>query len=172
MPKRIQLERHLAVEELERRYRAARDGVERSHYQIIWLLSAGRSTGEVMEVTGYSRRWIQELARRYNQAGTQALGDSRHHNPGAAHRALLSPQLRQELGEALQSLPPDGGMWSSRKVAEWIGARTGRHVGVQRGWEYLRLLGLTPQVPRPAHVKADRETQEEWRKNSLSGCER
>jgi hypothetical protein len=43
------------AEELENRYRKARDPVLRSHYQILWLIGEGKSTTEVMEVTGYSR---------------------------------------------------------------------------------------------------------------------
>ncbi len=54
MPKRIELSPHATKEELEHRYRKARDPVERSHYQIVWLLSEGRRTEEVSEVTGYS----------------------------------------------------------------------------------------------------------------------
>ncbi len=167
MPKRIQLRVHLSTEELERRYRGARDPVERSHYQIIWLLSQGRPTSEIMAVTGYGRRWIQELARRYNEHGAGGLGDRRHRNPGAAR--LLSRQQREELGEALASPPPDGGMWNSRKVATWIEERIGKPVGVQRGWEYLRRLGRRPQVPRPAHAKADPQAQEAFKGNSPRG---
>ncbi len=92
------------------------------------------------------------------------MGDCRHRNLGGKDRALLNEELKQELGEALQMLPPDGGMWNSRKIAEWIAGKTGRQVRAQRGWEYLRLLGYTLQVPRPAHAKADAEQQEEFRK--------
>ena len=42
------------MKELERRYRRARDPVERSHLQIVWLLSEGRTTEEVCRVTGYT----------------------------------------------------------------------------------------------------------------------
>src|SRR5919205_2928757 len=97
MPKTIKLEPHLGSKELESRYRKARDPVERSHYQIVWLISEGRTTREVMEVTGYSRGWIQQLARRYNADGPGALGDRRHLNPGAKERALLSGEQQEEL---------------------------------------------------------------------------
>src|SRR5215213_3816581 len=50
MPKRLRLEEHLSTEELEARYRKARDPVLRSHYQIVWLLSLGKLTREVREV--------------------------------------------------------------------------------------------------------------------------
>ncbi len=55
MPKTIKLESYLSSEELERRYRKAQDPILRSHYQILWLISEGKSTTQVMEVTGYSR---------------------------------------------------------------------------------------------------------------------
>jgi DNA-binding CsgD family transcriptional regulator len=41
-----------------------RSGLTRSHYQILWLISEGKTTRQVMELTGYSRGWIQQLARR------------------------------------------------------------------------------------------------------------
>jgi hypothetical protein len=34
---------HHSTEELERRYKAANDGIERGHLHIIWLLSQGSS---------------------------------------------------------------------------------------------------------------------------------
>ena len=146
MPKTIKLESHLSSEELEHRYRKARDPVLRSHYQILWLISEGKSTTEVMGATGYSRGWIQQLACRYNERGPEALGDRRHQNPGARDRALLSADQQEELREALKEPPPDGGMWNSRKVGEWIERRTGHVVSQkkQRGWEYLRRLGNSP----------------------------
>ena len=45
----------LDLRELENRYRKAKNPVLRSHYQILWLISEGKTTREVMEVTGYSR---------------------------------------------------------------------------------------------------------------------
>ena len=56
MPKTIKLESHLSSEELEYRYRKAYDPVLRSHYQILWLISEGKTTAQVMEVTGYPMR--------------------------------------------------------------------------------------------------------------------
>src|SRR3954452_23715217 len=68
---------HLSPAELGQRYRAARSPVERSHLQIVWLLSRGRSEREVARVTGYGRRWVGEVARRYDEGGPDGLGDRR-----------------------------------------------------------------------------------------------
>ena len=61
MPRRITITPHLRSEELESRYRQAKEPVERTHYQRIWLLASGKHTSEVAAVTGYSRSWIYEL---------------------------------------------------------------------------------------------------------------
>ena len=41
MGKRLQIEPHLEIEELERRYRQISNPIERTRYQIIWLLARG-----------------------------------------------------------------------------------------------------------------------------------
>ena len=55
MPKRLTIQPHLSLGELETRYRQANAPIERSHYQIIWLFYSGRPMEEVADVTGYSR---------------------------------------------------------------------------------------------------------------------
>lgn len=162
MGKRLSIEEHLPVGELEQRYRAARDGVERSQWQIIWLLAGGATSQEVAEVTGYSRPWVRELAKRYNTRGAAGIGDGRHRNPGPAR--LLSTAQQEELGRALDGPGPQGGRWSGPQVAGWIAERVGHSVPAQRGWEYLRRLGFTPRVPRPRHAKADAAAQETFKK--------
>src|SRR3954470_15121770 len=74
---------HLSPAELGQRYRAARSPIERSHLQIVWLLSRGRGEREVAQVTGYGRRWVAEVVRRYDEEGPDGLGDRRRANAGA-----------------------------------------------------------------------------------------
>jgi hypothetical protein len=55
MPKRITIVPHLSPEELQAGFRQAKTTTQAHHYQIIWLLTMGKTTAEVMAVTGYSR---------------------------------------------------------------------------------------------------------------------
>jgi len=163
MPRQIKLTEHLSTDELALRYRQASDPVARSHFQILWLLSQGKPTGHIAQITGYCPDWIRKLARRYNQNGPDAMGDRRQHNPGG--HWLLSEEQKAQLEHALEQPPEDGGLWNSTKVAAWMSATTGENVHPQRGWDYLRLLGYTPQVPRPRHYKADPDAQEDFKKS-------
>jgi hypothetical protein len=106
----------------------------------------------VATVTGYSPSWISTIVWRDNDHAIAGLGDRRHDNPGAA--PLLDVAQQERLRVALGEPPPDRGQWTGRKVAQWMAGQLGRLVSPQRGIEYLRRLGLTPQVPRPCHIGA------------------
>jgi transposase len=165
MPKRLTIAPHLPVAELERSYRRATDPVARRHWHIIWLLARGQTSAHVATVTGYSRDGIRTLARRYNRAGPPGLGDRRHANPGA--RSLLTTEQRTQLQQRLREPPPDGGLWTSRKVADWMAAQLGRPVHVVRGWEELRRAKGRLRRPRPRHAQADPDAQAAFKKSSL-----
>lgn len=162
--KRIQLQNHLSVNELEQLYRNESDAIKRSHWQIIWLLAQGHTPAEVAQVTAYTKGWIYILIRRYNAEGVAGVGDRRHANPGQA--ALLTPALRAELEVLLTQAAPDGGFWTGPKVARWMSEKLGRTIHPQRGNEVLHLIGYRSYVPRPHHVKADPLAQEDFKKRS------
>jgi transposase len=157
---------------LEILYRKASDPVLRTHLLVTWRISLGDSVGEVARMVGYSQKWTKEIARRYESEGVEGLGDRRHANPGAKERALLDEKGQAQLREALlEEAPPGGGMWSGPKVARWIEEKTGvEKVHAQRGWEYLRKVGMSPQVPRPSNTRADAsEEREAFKKGSPGG---
>src|ERR671938_2149782 len=159
---------HLSPAELGQRYRAARPPIERSHLRIVRLLSQGRDEREVARVTGYGRRWVGEIVRRYNEAGPDGLGDRRRGNVGAT--PLLGAEDEAALRAALAEPPADGGLWTGPKVAAWMGVRLGREVWPQRGWDYLKRLGYSAQRPRPRHAKAaSAEEQAAYKKSGRGG---
>ncbi len=158
---------HLSVEELEARYRAARDVTEARHFQAIWLLAQGRTVLEVSEVLAvlevsevlaFVPRWVTQLAARYNASGPEALGDARRRNGKPA--SLLTEEVLSALAARVRTPPEDGGVWSGPKVAAWMA----RHLGLaavhpQRGWEALKQIEWSVQAPRPQHPRAARPEQ-------------
>ena len=106
---------HLSVEDLEAGFRSERDPTAVRHFQVIWLLARGHTIADVAAVTSFGRRWIEQLLARYNAKGPEALGDLRRRNGGVP--SVLRPALLARLRARLEAPPPDGGLWSSRKVA-------------------------------------------------------
>lgn len=157
---------HLSVSELERQYRAAKEASSARHYQAIWLLARGHTVAEVSAMTSFGTRWLEQLLSRYNARGPSALGDQRRHNGRAP--TILKPALLARLRRRLERPPPDGGLWTGPKVAVWMAGALGlEKVAPQRGWEALRAIGWTIQVPRPRHPQtATPEEQEAFKKNS------
>jgi len=162
MPKKLKLEQHNHLEELEKLYRQASDPIERTRWQIIWLVACGYEVEEVAKVTGYRRGSIYRIVGRYNQSGADGLKDLRHEHQGPD--TLLSETEQALLWIALQEPPQDGGLWNGRKVADWMSNHLERPIHPQRGWEYLRSFEMRLKVPRPAHELADLVEQENWKK--------
>ena len=160
--RRLKIAGHLDIETLEKRYRDSQDGIERSHWQILWLLANGHPSEAVAEVAGYSVKWIRLLAQRYNAEGEAAVGDQRQHNPGA--QGKLSRTQKQQLSAWLSEAAARGEPVSGRAVAEWMSKTLGESVHVQRGYEQRKRLGFSAQWPRPAHRQASGMEQRLFKK--------
>jgi transposase len=158
MARHIHLQPHLSIDELERRYRAAKEPNERSWWQILWLLSQGHTAVQVSAVTGYSAYWIGQLAKRYNTEGPAGMHNRRH---TTSHRnpPTVPPALQEELRQAVAAAATHHEHWTGREAAAWIGARLGHPVTHHLGWRYLVRARHSLQVPRPRHTLADAEQQ-------------
>ena len=144
---------HLSVEELEERFVGCEDATASRHFQVIWLLARGHTISQVSGTTAYGERWIEQLLARYNAEGPEALGDLRRRNGAPA--TILKPDLLAKLRLRLDDPPPDGGLWSSRKVAAWMAGELNlTSVAPQRGWEALKAIGWSIQKPRPKNPKS------------------
>ena len=165
MARRIHLRPDLSVDDLERRYRAAKEPHARSWWQILWLLARGQLAKEIAESTGYSRYWIGQIAKRYNAEGPAGMRNRQYTH---SHRAapLLSPELLAELAAAVRGPAPEGDHWLGRTVAAWMSQRLGRPVSEQLGWAYLVRLEGKRRMPRPRHVLADLAQQQAFKKTS------
>ena len=156
---------HLSVSALEQHYRSCKDVTAARHFQTIWLLAKGHEIAEVSAMMSFARRWVERLLARYNAHGPRALGDLRHRN--GTSPSVLKPDLLEKLKDRLLEPPPDGGLWTSPKVAAWMASELGlAWVAPQRGWEALKALGWSVQKPRPRHPRAATpEDKEAFEKN-------
>lgn len=81
MPKKIQLKAYLTSEQLEARYKNARDPTKRKQWRALHLISLGLTAAEAGRVVGVSRAWVSKTVRAYNAYGTKwprAMKGDRH----------------------------------------------------------------------------------------------
>jgi transposase len=163
---RLPIVAHLSADEVARRYRSCRDGREKTHWQVLWLLTRPDhplAPAQAAEQVGLTPSWVRTILKRWNASGPDGLADRRKATNGG--KAKLTPDQQAELFTALQQPPPDGGLWTGPKVAAAARARYGVAVGKQTGWTWLRRLGFTLQVPRPSHPEAATPAQQRaWKR--------
>ena len=163
---RLPIAPHLSPEEIARRYRACRDGREKTHWQVLWLLTRSDeppTPAEVASRVGLTPAWVRTILKRWNAEGPAGLADRRAAANGG--RPKLSDEQRAALFEALQGRPADGGLWTGPKVAAYARDRWGVTVRPETGWRWLTGLGLSLQVPRPRNPgAATADDQRRWKR--------
>src|SRR3954453_4439741 len=163
---RLPIAPHLSPEEIARRYRACRSGVEKTHWQVLWLLTRSPTPpapAAVAAQVGLTPAWVRTILKRWNAEGPGGLADRRPVINGG--KPKLSDEQQAALFEALQGRPADGGLWTGPKVAAYARDRWGVTVCPQTGWEWLTRLGLSLRVPRPRNPKvATAREQQEWKR--------
>ena len=103
----VQVAAHLSIAELQAGYRGSKDATLARHFQVIWLLAQGHTVAEAARLTGFVRRWVEELLVRYNRFGPSSLGDRRRGN--GAKPKILTPEILAMLRERVKTPPDDGG---------------------------------------------------------------
>ena len=158
----------LTPTEIRHRYRSCKNVLERERWHILHLMTCegyALSAAEAALVVGRTPDAVRRIVRRYNKEGPDALRDRRAGKSG--RKPVLTELQRRELLADVKKRPQDGGIWTGPKVSSWVEQRTGRHVSHVTGWQYLRLLGFTLQVPRPKHSESATGPERTiWKKNT------
>ena len=161
---RLPIAPHLTPEEIYRRYRACRTGVEKTHWHLIRLMTRPERplvTAQAAAAVGLSAVWARALVHRWNADGPDGPADRRAGTCRGRNKLTTDQQI--DLWAALQQPPPDGGLWTGPKVARYARDRWGVEVVPQTGWRWLARLGFSLRVPRPRHPKAATpEQQRGW----------
>src|SRR5260221_14649393 len=93
MARKITLTAHLSAGELERCYRRAKDAVERSHWQMLWLLAEGPGAKQVAVGNGHLAYWVGHIPQGYIEQGPEGVGARRRRADPHPAEGLSPPQL-------------------------------------------------------------------------------
>lgn len=169
----LEITHHLPYDKIRQHERSCVSVVEREHWQILRLMSRpgyALSAAETALVVDRTPDAVRRIVRRYNTEGPDGLQDRRRGRSG--RKALLTEVQRKQLFSELQRSPSDGGLWTGPKVALRVSEHAGVRVSAVTGWQYLRKLGFTLQVPRPRHsATATEEERRVWKKNAADDNE-
>ena len=155
---------HHTTAELWDHYRHCRCAVEQRRTQAVALLSEGRSPGEIRTLTLLSRPTYAKTIHSYNKGGLAGLRDRRHENPGAP--PLLTDAQLLLFVQTVRADYEDGILWDAVKLQAFVEDLLGEQIHARRSYELLELVGLSWQVPRPAHERADPKAQADFKKNA------
>lgn len=165
MVRKAHLETHLSSAELKTRYLRTSDKVERRRWHLLWLISEQWTIKQAAHGVGLNYDYARQVVKKYNEQGEVAVRNRLWGRKSKSRTPLLTQQQLAELKNCLKQPPPDQGLWTGPKVAQWIAQKTGRDkVWPQRGWDYLKKLCHSLKMPRPKHQKGDKERQEEFKK--------
>jgi transposase len=163
MGRHIYLQPYLSIDELEHRYRTAKEPNERTWWQILWLLAQGHTATELSRVIGYRAYWIGQIAKRYNEQGPEGM-HNRRHTTSYRPAPVLSAEQQEELRAQLAQAAAQNQHWRTHQVAAWMSEQLGRPVSYSLAWSYLVKLRDSLQLPRSQHALADPEEQAEFKK--------
>lgn len=160
--KRLPVTAHRSADEVGRRYRHCPDPKAKTRWHLVWLLlrDDALTCERAAPLVGLSDTHARTVLKRWNAAGPDGLTDGRKTNRSAGK---LTAAQQAEAFDALQTEPPDGGLWSGPKLARYARDRWGVEVCPETGWRWLRKLGFRLRVPRPRHPKAaSADDQRRW----------
>ncbi len=153
-----------SAERLKVAYQKANSAVEQRRHQVIWQLAQGKSREAVQELTGYSNVSIVKIIKLYNEKGLKGLADRRLESKGRPK--LLNDEEILLLAQSVRKDYEQGIYWQGSKVVAWLKEELGKDVYEQRAYEYLKIIGMSKQSPRPYHAKSDPVAQEQFKKNT------
>ena len=127
-------------------------------FQAVVLAGQGRTTPDIAQALGVSRRAVQEWVAKYNRGGPEALLERLH--PGRPRR--LAPDRYDELKQRLDAPPrPDDAVCVLRgaEIQRILEQEFAVILSVRSVYNLLGYLDYSHLMPRPQHKDADDELQ-------------
>jgi transposase len=157
---------HHNPQQLQNLYRSEPNAKRARRIQGVYLASKGLTCSKIMEVTGSSRRTIQQWVAKYNTGGIEALKDSSR--SGAPPK--LSPKQQKAFCKRMEAGPTKQDRFSvlnGPAVKKILEQEFGVSYSLWGVYHLLHRLGYSCLCPRPQHENVDRQAQEKFKKTSL-----
>jgi len=132
----------------------------------VYLAQKGHTCPEIMQITGASRRAIQQWAQKYNNGGIEALKDK----PRPGKPTTLPRRMEKKFCHRIAQGPSkqDGvSVLNGPAIKHLLEREFGVVYSLWGVYDLLHRLGYSCLCPRPQHEKADPQAHDELKKTSL-----
>jgi transposase len=150
------------VREIEEAWGKPQEEWARKRLLVVRLIAHERTTAQIAQVAGVSRRSVFNYRDRLEQGGVAEL--LRREWAGAR-----TPAVRGAVAEEFIRRLEAGQFRQARDAQAWIKQRTRKTLSESGALKVLRRLGGKPKVPRKSHAKRTRPRPPNSRRRCLRG---
>ena len=155
----------VSLKEIEKFYNGEKNAKAKIRLQCAILRKKGKTIEDISEVTRKPKTTISDILNRFERKGIQAKDAVKQ--KGQPKR--LSAKDLKELDKALSKKPIDSGLpfvvWTTKLVKYFIEKRFGVSYVLMQIHRILKKIEFSMQKQRPEHIKANKEIQQQFKKN-------
>jgi transposase len=156
---------HLDEKGLKKQMKASTKREQFQRWQVIFLASKGIPSEVIADYVGTTKGTVHQWVHRYNHHGPDGI---LLQGRGGRRFGLLTLDEERDLLEQVRSKAEQGQILTAYAVRAHIEEKTGKAVSKDYLYDVLHRHGWRKLMPQTRHPKADREKQEEFKKNSRS----
>jgi transposase len=161
---RIHLSKALTAEQLKSRMQDSKNILEFKRWQAMYLIQKFNcTTQEVADILAVSKYTVSKWIYNYNHIGESGLCS---HARGGRRTAILTWEEEEKLLSDLQNQAEKGLVVIIKDIKQKLERQLNRKLSKDYTYDLLHRHGWRKISPRPKHPKQNKETQEEFKKNS------
>ena len=155
----------VSLKPLEKAYEAETHAKAKLRLQCAILRKKGKSQPFIAEVTGKPVQTVSDILRRFEQRGIEGCHAIKQKGQVPKLRALQRLRLKQALSKSPERQGLPFVIWTTKLVRYFIEKKFGATYVLRHVRDLISSLGLSLQVPRPEHIRANKKLQARFKKN-------
>ncbi len=155
---------HLTLEQVKEKMKEAKDPRQLLRWQIVYTaLLQPRKAEEIATCVGVSKSLVQKMIARYNREGAQSIEIK---SCGGRYHEYLTKEEEDQFLAPFFAQAKRGELTTTGKIHQAYEEQVGHRVHETTIYRLLDRHNWRKLLPRSIHPKADKEAQEDFKKNS------
>jgi transposase len=163
--RRAILVNHLSQDEIRKRMVTSKEREQYQRWQSIFLTSKGLQSNIVAEYVGTTKGTVHQWVYQYNHDGPDGFTLQ---GRGGRRFGFLSLEEEADLLDSIRPVAEKGRIINASAIKTQLEERLAKKVSKDYLYDLLHRHEWRKVMPRPQHPKADKEKQEEFKKNFRS----